>query len=594
MPLLQTTVSGVVHDVNGTPVPNVACYVLKVQKSGVTLQYKKKKVATSNASGVLERSPGVPDFIVPRASDIWLSGNFFVGSTKFQVSAGVRLTIPDAATVTLESLGASVTGPTTGLTIKSNNVALANLFGTLDFSSAFTLTESPTGELNIAIPAGGGTWGSITGTLSSQTDLQAALDLKAPLASPALTGVPTAPTAAAATNTTQLATTAFVRTEVANLIASAPGALDTLDELAAALGDDANFATTVTNALALKAPLVSPSFTTPDLGVAVATSINKVALTQPATAATLTILNNKTLTVNKSLTLEGTDSTVMTFPTTSQTIPGLSQANIFSVNDAAALSIGPNGNTNPVVRIVTNVGSQADGISISGGASQAGTTIAALSSGSNSPILLTPKGTGQILLPDGTAAKPMLSFSSLPTTGIYTSGSNNIDFSIATVRSYIFSSSGLFFLTNSIPIFFGASSDATLGRDAAGVLKAGTTAANALGAILGGRVVSAKTANYPIVAATDNSKFFTNAGASGAVNFTLPTAVPGLTFSFYVDAAQTLQVTAGASTTIRIAGSVSAAAGNITNATVGGCVTLVAISATQWVALSHEGTWVVT
>lgn len=142
----------------------------------------------------------------------------------------------------------------------------------------------------------------------------------APLASPALTGVPTAPTAAAATNTTQLATTAFVRTEVANLVASAPGALDTLDELAAALGDDANFATTVTNALALKAPLLSPSFTTPDLGVATATSINKVALTQPATAATLTIVNNKTLTVNKSLTLEGTDSTVMTFPTTSATI----------------------------------------------------------------------------------------------------------------------------------------------------------------------------------------------------------------------------------------------------------------------------------
>lgn len=83
-------------------------------------------------------------------------------------------------------------------------------------------------------------------------------DLKAPLASPALTGTPTAPTAAAATNTTQVATTAFVRTEVANLVASAPGALDTLDELAAALGDDANYAATVTSALAGKqATLVS-------------------------------------------------------------------------------------------------------------------------------------------------------------------------------------------------------------------------------------------------------------------------------------------------------------------------------------------------
>ena len=60
-----------------------------------------------------------------------------------------------------------------------------------------------------------GVWGSITGTLSSQTDLQTALNLKANLASPALTGVPTAPTAATLTSTTQLATTAFVQQELA-------------------------------------------------------------------------------------------------------------------------------------------------------------------------------------------------------------------------------------------------------------------------------------------------------------------------------------------------------------------------------------------
>ena len=82
-----------------------------------------------------------------------------------------------------------------------------------------------------------------------------------PLASPALTGTPTAPTATAGTNTTQVATTEFVSTAVANLVDSAPGTLDTLNELAAALGDDANFSTTVTNSLALKAPLASPTFT---------------------------------------------------------------------------------------------------------------------------------------------------------------------------------------------------------------------------------------------------------------------------------------------------------------------------------------------
>ena len=74
----------------------------------------------------------------------------------------------------------------------------------------------------------------------------------APLASPALTGTPTAPTASAGTNTTQVATTAFVQAAVSALVNGAPGALDTLAELATALGSDANFSTTVTNSLAGK------------------------------------------------------------------------------------------------------------------------------------------------------------------------------------------------------------------------------------------------------------------------------------------------------------------------------------------------------
>ncbi|WP_145542802.1 phage tail protein [Yersinia frederiksenii] len=74
----------------------------------------------------------------------------------------------------------------------------------------------------------------------------------APLASPALTGTPTTPTPAAGNNTQQLANTAFVQTAIAALVASSPAALDTLKELADALGNDPNFATTMTNALAAK------------------------------------------------------------------------------------------------------------------------------------------------------------------------------------------------------------------------------------------------------------------------------------------------------------------------------------------------------
>jgi phage-related tail fiber protein len=71
-------------------------------------------------------------------------------------------------------------------------------------------------------------------------------------ASPTFTGTPKAPTAAAGNNSTQLATTAFVQATIAALVDSSPGALDTLNELAKALGNDPNFATTMTNALAGK------------------------------------------------------------------------------------------------------------------------------------------------------------------------------------------------------------------------------------------------------------------------------------------------------------------------------------------------------
>ncbi|HBD5130237.1 TPA: tail fiber protein, partial [Escherichia coli] len=77
---------------------------------------------------------------------------------------------------------------------------------------------------------------------------------KAPLNSPALTGTPTTPTAPQGTNSTQIASTAFVMAAIAALVDSSPDALNTLNELAAALGNDPNFATTTTNALAGKQP----------------------------------------------------------------------------------------------------------------------------------------------------------------------------------------------------------------------------------------------------------------------------------------------------------------------------------------------------
>ena len=120
------------------------------------------------------------------------------------------------------------------------------------------------GKVDAAEMADAAPWAGITGKPTSfppathahavgeVTGLQAALDAKAPLASPALTGTPTAPTALLGTTTTQLATTAFVAAAIGALIDAAPGAMDTLTALAAALGDDPSFAATVTNALAGK------------------------------------------------------------------------------------------------------------------------------------------------------------------------------------------------------------------------------------------------------------------------------------------------------------------------------------------------------
>ena len=82
----------------------------------------------------------------------------------------------------------------------------------------------------------------------------------------ALGGNPTTTTQSAGNNTTRIATTAFVTTAVANIVDSAPSALDTLNELAAALGDDANFSTTVTNSIAGKVALSGAGQTIADSG----------------------------------------------------------------------------------------------------------------------------------------------------------------------------------------------------------------------------------------------------------------------------------------------------------------------------------------
>ena len=138
----------------------------------------------------------------------------------------------------------------TANTAKETNVDTD--LGVITNSTSFTVTSSDGN--NASLPAANTTnWGVMTDEMYDT--LQAA----APKASPALTGTPTAPTAAANTNTTQIATTAYVQTEIGDLIGGAPGALDTLNEIAAAINDDANYAATITSALAGKSPIAGSS-----------------------------------------------------------------------------------------------------------------------------------------------------------------------------------------------------------------------------------------------------------------------------------------------------------------------------------------------
>lgn len=97
-----------------------------------------------------------------------------------------------------------------------------------------------------------------------------------------------------------------------------------------------------------------------------------------------------------------------------------------------------------------------------------------------------------------------------------------------------------------------------------------------------GRLVTAKTGDYPVVAADANT-FFTNTGAGAGVTFTLPTPVVGMTYEFYRDANQTVTLDVGGAVTIRVGAAVTTGGGDVTLDIVGSRIRLVAISTTQWV-----------
>jgi hypothetical protein len=174
-----------------------------------------------------------------------------VGTTNTQTLTNKTLTSPtiNTPTITTPSISTpSITGTATAVNLTASGTVTAALF-------SGPLTGAVTGNVT------GNLTGTVTGSASLNL-LKSGDTMSGAIAMGAnkITGLGT-PTA----NTTDAANTAYVdaaiSTAVTNVIASAPALLDTLDELAAALGDDANFATTVTTNLAAKANIASPTFT---------------------------------------------------------------------------------------------------------------------------------------------------------------------------------------------------------------------------------------------------------------------------------------------------------------------------------------------
>ena len=164
------------------------------------------------------------------------------------------------ATQTALNLKASISNVDASLNLKANiaSPTFTGTVGGITKSMVGLGNADDTSDVNKPISTATQTALDLKASISN---VDASLNLKADLASPTLTGIPSAPTAAASTNSTQIATTEFVKTAVANLVASAPATLDTLNELALALGSDASFSTTVSNAIGLKAPINNPTFT---------------------------------------------------------------------------------------------------------------------------------------------------------------------------------------------------------------------------------------------------------------------------------------------------------------------------------------------
>jgi hypothetical protein len=256
-----------------------------------------------------------------------------VGTTKAQTLSNKTLSgtiTSSAATFTggTFSSGTITSATITSATITSSVIASGGIAfegSTVDgFDTTLTVTD-PTANRTITLPNVTGTVAILDASQTLENKILTSNTLGSDLAAGGFT-VSGLPTPAA---TSDAATKGYVDTQVSNLVASAPGTLDTLNELAEALGDDPNFATTVTNSIATKLSLSGGTMTG-----AIAMSTNKITgLGEPQAAqdaATKNYIDTQTTSAGASATAAAASAAAASASATSAATSATSAANSYT------------------------------------------------------------------------------------------------------------------------------------------------------------------------------------------------------------------------------------------------------------------------